>query len=31
MHSSACFRADIAVNLQALIGLELKDVVGSIS
>lgn len=28
MHRSTGFRSDIAVDLQALVGLELKDVVG---
>lgn len=31
MHGSAGFRSDIAVDLQALVGLELKDVVGAVA
>ncbi len=31
MHRSTGFRSDIAVDLQALVGLELKDVVGAVA
>jgi hypothetical protein len=30
MHRRARFRSDIAVDLQALVSLELKDVVGTV-